>query len=143
MMSIPAGIQSTPIRLLVLCLFGLVTAPLGVAAYFFGKVTGSAYVITNRTISVQKILGGATSPGCAISEIEQIEILTNPGDEFHHVGNLHLRDADGRTLLTMNAVTRPERVRHLIQELRSVHLKSRSALEQVQSRMRTPVEKTA
>lgn len=122
------------IKLLLYIALGAVLLPLGLLGYIVHKLLGKCYSLTNRSIQERGILGGAMSQQLALSEIQGIEITTAAGYEFFQAGDLNLQNAQGSTLMTLQAIPNPERLSQILIDAREARLQSDASLAQIQSR---------
>lgn len=128
------GLSPLPFRLLALVIVGAILAPLGALLYFVVKVTGTSFLVTNRSVQERSVLWGNLVTQVALTEIQGVEINTQEGYAFHRVGDVRLLGANGQTLLVIPAIQFPERLARVILEVRDAQLRSSEALRQIQSR---------
>ncbi len=129
-----AGIPVLPIRLAVYIAVGAALLPLGLLGYFVDKIFGSYYVLTNRSIQERAILGNALIKQIALTDFEEIEIATKGGYEFHRVGDLNLQSSKGATLMTLSAISYPERLSQVLFDAREARIQSDDSLSVIQGR---------
>lgn len=136
--SIMEPVASIPVLVLRLPLYvivGAAMAPLALLGYFLSKAAGSCYVLTNRSVQQRTILGGAMTQQTALNEIHSIEIDTHQsGYQFHNVGDLHLQNAQGTTLMTLKAIPNPERLSQILIDAREARMRSDQSLATIQAR---------
>src|SRR5262245_14611578 len=99
-------------------LFAPLVAPLALIGYLQFKVTGQAYLLTNRSVKVVSALGRNLVQTVGLSEIDNIEIRVLPGQPFYQAGDLLLLNASGDVLMTLSGIPRPERFRQVILDAR-------------------------
>lgn len=129
-----ASVPLLPLRLLVYIAVGAVCLPYAILAYALSKVTGSYYLLTNRSVQKRTILGGAMTQQVALSEIEEIVISTRSAYAFYHAGDVELQNASGNTLMVLEAVTYPDRVAQVIVDAREARRRSDASLAAIQAR---------
>ena len=125
--SIPVKIHGVKLSYL---LFALLVAPWGALLYLGSKVTGQRYVITNRSVQRWKALGNRLITEVSLTDVQDVDIRQQTGQEFYKAADLHLLNASGQTIMRLDGVTRPEVFRQNI-------LKSRDALAQVEASLAT------
>ena len=130
-LSIPTLVRGIPVSCL---LFGLPLAPLGATVYLAQKVLGNRYILTNRGVEIRKSIGNRLEQRLDLSQIADITIAVEPGQEFSRAGNLQLRDAKGSILGTLHGVAWPERLKNAIMEARHARVGNDAALAQIQAR---------
>jgi hypothetical protein len=120
--------DSIPVRVfgikLSYLIFGLPLAPLG-ALFFFLRLLGSRYVLTNRSVQIWSALGSARTASADLAAVEDVEIQEQPGQHFFRAADLRLKAANGQTLLLLpgvadaaafrNAILRAAQARRLVQ----------------------------
>ncbi len=134
LMQAPASISSATIRIGIQFLLGCLLAPVSAVAYGAGKVVRNNYVITNRSVVVKAILGSKRKSEVPLAEISDIQITSRPGYEFHHAGDLILKNRDGKTLLEMVAIIHPGRVKNVLLETQAAHAQAVQAQAVIQAR---------
>ena len=98
--------------------FALLTAPLGAFIYLLMKVSGSRYVVTNRSVKRVASLGCRLYESIPLSQIVGVTI-----------------DRDSRqTLLLMRGIPYAERFQQVIVEMRDARSQVAASLLQIQSR---------
>lgn len=115
-------------------LFAPLVAPLALIGYLQFKVTGRVYVLTNRSVRVRAVLGQRLYQSVPLTDIEDIAIRQQPGQQFYQAGDLELFNARGELLLTFAGVPRPERFRKVILDAREARIRSDRSLEIIRSR---------
>lgn len=131
------GILKLPtlaIRLSAYVIVGGALLPLALLGYILHKLLGNYYVLTNRSIQDRSILGGAMSSQMALADIENIEISTAAGYEFHRVGDVNLQNAQGVSLMTLKAISYPERLSQIILDVRAARTCSDASFATIQAR---------
>lgn len=122
------------IKLAVYIAIGGALIPLGIAGYALHKLTGRYYVLTNRSIQERGIIGGAMSNQLALTEIQNIEISIPASYSFYDAGNVLLQNAQGKTLMTLKAIQRPERLSQILIDAREARVRSDESLANIQGR---------
>ncbi|WP_417849537.1 hypothetical protein [Thalassoglobus sp.] len=129
-----AGVPFLPLRLVISILVGALLLPLGLLAYILTKLFGSYYVLTNRSIQQRSIIGNALSQQIALTDFEEIEITSSGGYKFHRTGDLNLQNAKGTTLMTLTAISYPERLSQIIFDAREARMQADASLAIIQNR---------
>ena len=111
---------------------GLTIVPLKV--YFFLKLFGHRYVLTNRTISIWKAIGEQLVVRAALPDVSEIVIRQQPGQEFYVAADLDLLDSKGERLFVLEGVRHPQRFRHLILDTRDALLNVQKSLAVIENR---------
>lgn len=99
-------------------LFPLPTSPLALLIYFYLKVAGQRYVLTNRSVQKQTGLGTRLLDQSALSDVAEIEVHQRRGQEFFRAADIDLLSADDRLLMRLEGVPRAEVFRQTILEAR-------------------------
>lgn len=115
-------------------LFAPIAIPLGLTGYFLYKLFGDRYEVTNRSVRVRRLIGGALQKQVALTDFTDVTIEQLPGQAFHMAGDLHLVNAKGETVLTLPGVVRPDRLQHVLLEAREARLKNDASLKTIESR---------
>ncbi len=129
--SIPTRIGGIPLSYL---LFALPLAPLAVLLYLGQKVLGDRYLLTNRGVEIRKSIGAALEKRVDLASIADVTCKVRPGHEFHRAADVELRDSRGIVLATLEGVSRPDRLRSAILEVRDARVSNDAALAQIQAR---------
>lgn len=111
-----------------------VVLPLALIGYVKYKLVDPRYVLTNRSMQVRGNLSNNLWQQVALSDIDNIDIEVTPGQEFYHAGNLELLDARGETLLVLDGVPYPQRLRQVILDARDARLQNDAALKAIEAR---------
>jgi hypothetical protein len=115
-------------------LFGLPLAPFGLALYLLMKLIGRRYTVTNRAVSVGKIVSGQVIKQVALKDVADVEVDVLGGQEFFRAGDVVLRNASGDEILRCAGVPQPERFKHVILDARAARLQSDEALATINRR---------
>lgn len=97
-------------------LFTLPTVPLAAGLYFFLKLFGKVYVLTNRSVQLRSSLGNNLVKEVSLAEIDTVVIGRDPRQLFYKAGDLSLRDKAGKELLELAGVPYPDVFRQTILE---------------------------
>jgi hypothetical protein len=111
-----------------------IVIPLALVGYVKYKFVDPKYVLTNRSIQVRGNLTNNLWQQVALADIDNIAIIIAPGQEFYHAGNLELVDARGETLLVLDGVPYPQRLRQIILDARDARLQNDAALKAIEAR---------
>jgi hypothetical protein len=115
-------------------LFALPFAPIAAGLYMLQKVFGEKYVLTNRSIQRCKSLGVRILQSIDLTEIEEINVVQQEGQEFYHASDLHFLDAKGQVVMRLNAVPNAEIFRLSILKARDGRNESQQALAVIDAR---------
>ncbi|WP_339908014.1 PH domain-containing protein [Symmachiella dynata] len=99
-------------------LFPLPSAPGAIMLYFYLKLFGVRYTVTNRSVQVWKSLGNRMLKQVSLNEIDDIAIAQDPGQVFYRAADLQLLNAAGEVILRLEGIPFPETFRNLILETR-------------------------
>lgn len=111
-------------------LIALASIPIALMLYFLRVLpgTGIRYVLTNRRVIVMRGLPATESKAVELDRFDSIEIVTHPGDEWYHSGDLIFRH-DGVETFRLEAVSRPEVFRRTCLEAHQAYVGVRAALQ--------------
>jgi hypothetical protein len=115
-------------------LFGLPLAPLGLVVYLLKKVVGQRYTVTNRGVSIGRIISGQVVKQVPLKDIAGVDVEVLGGQEFFRAGDVVLRNGRGDEILRCAGVPQPERFKHVILEAREARLQSDEALAAINKR---------
>ena len=131
--AVQSAIPVTVVRIIALILVGSVMAPFALLAYAW-RLCGTCFVITNRSVQERRIIGQNQVRQVALSDIDNAEITIQGGYDFHRVGDVNLLNAKGNVLLSIPAISFPERLRQIILDAREARVQSDETLERIQAR---------
>ena len=114
--------------------FALMTAPLGAFIYLLMKVSGSRYVVTNRSVKRVASLGCRLYESIPLSQIVGVTIDRDSRQTFYRTNDICLSNAAGETLLLMRGIPYAERFQQVIVEMRDARSQVAASLLQIQSR---------
>jgi hypothetical protein len=130
--------QSMPVRIcgikLSHLLFPLPTAVIGVAVYFYLKLFGEIYALTNRTMQLRKSIGNRLIREVPLTDVDQIVIRQEPGQEFYPAADIYLINKSGQTLMSLPGVPRAEVFRQTLLEARSARSAVAASLATISAR---------
>jgi hypothetical protein len=129
--SIPAKIWGVKLSYLI---FALPLAPLGTLTYVLQKLFGVKYTLTNRSVQVWSVIGVRQHRGVALTDIADIELSVQPGQEFYNAGDLTLVDAKGDVLLKISGIQRPDIFRENILKARQARTATQESLAAIAAR---------
>lgn len=115
-------------------LFPLPTVPLALILYFYLKIAGTRYVLTNRSVQKWTGLGTRMLEQASLAEIDHIEVDPRRGQEFFRAADLALVAADGTVLMSLEAVPRAHVFRHTILEACSARKQVEASLQVIARR---------
>jgi hypothetical protein len=93
------------------------TLPFALLAYFFLKLAGSRYLVTNRAVKRLSSLGYRQLEEVPLGQIEQITVDPDSRLAFFRTGDVRLINAAGDTLLLLRGVPYPDRFAQVIIEI--------------------------
>lgn len=115
-------------------LFPLPTCPGALKIYFYLKLFGVRYTLTNRSVQVWKSLGNQMLEQVALSDIDDIAIAQDPGQVFYNAADLQLLDHSGHVLLRLEGIPCPQVFRNTILEARDARRQTDESLAVIQAR---------
>ena len=123
-------------------LFTLPTSPIAALVYVFQKTGGRRYVLTNRHLAIwtmalgtQRMLRGQVP----LTQIADVAIQREPGQEFYKAGDLIVTDAAGNRVLRLDGVPRPDVFRQIILEASDARRHVEQSLARIEARAKQPV----
>ena len=129
--SIPLG--GGPVKLSHL-LFALPGAPFGALLYFYLKILGRRYVLTNRSVLIKSALGGTEFQRIDLADVADVRVTQYDGQQFYRCGDLDLLGADGKTILQLPGVPHAEILRETILKARDSAVQVKSSLATIEAR---------
>ncbi len=115
-------------------LFALPTAPIAVLLYFWHKVFGRRYVLTNRSVQVRSALSGQRLEAVELSKIAEIDIVQAPGQVFYRAADLLLRGASGEVLVRLHGVPDAPSFANAIQRMIESRQMVEAAMDTIRAR---------
>lgn len=97
-------------------LFPLPTAIIAVQVYFHLKIFGEVYVLTNRTMQIRRSIGNRLVREISLTDIADVVVKQEPGQQFFYDADIYLLDKSGRTLMSLPGVGRADVFRQTILE---------------------------
>jgi hypothetical protein len=122
------AVHSGPAGLARACYRTIFLAPIGwfvLAPFYFMKLASvvpglsglaTRYRLTNRRLMICKGMKAVPEKEVPLDQIADVKLITDANSEFFVAGTLEVRDATGRTLLTLPGVPEAESVQHAIQQ---------------------------
>lgn len=133
--SIPLRIGGVKLSAL---LFALPLAPLALLPYFFMKLFGQRYIVTNRSVRIASTLGVRMFREIPLGEIDNIAVDVQSGQAFYHAGDLVLLKPSGDAIATLEGVSRPFRLRQIILDAREARRENDASLATINARQPQP-----
>jgi hypothetical protein len=131
--SIPIRIGVVKLSYLVMTL--LVFPPLlAFALYFWLKIFGSKYVLTNKSVQQWKSIGQQLLGRVALTDVADVAVQQSPGQAFFKASDLALLSADGGVLLRLEGIARAEVFRQTILQARDARRQTEASLAAIQAR---------
>lgn len=115
-------------------IFPLPTAPLAVLVFFWLKVVGEAYVLTNRSVRRRSALGNRLIQKVALGDIADVVVNQQPGQEFYPAADIQLVGKKGETLMVLAGVSRADVFRQSIIEARDARTQTEASLATIKAR---------
>ena len=122
------------VRMAMLLLVGGIVAPIAALLYFWVKLFGNSYTITNHSVQERSVLWTTLYRRVELADVGEVQVDADDSQQFHQVGDVRLLDARGGELMTIASSPNPHRVAHLIIELRDARQHSAEALKHIQAR---------
>lgn len=111
-------------------LFPLPSAIIAVQAYLHLKVFGEVYSLTNRSVQVRTSLGNRLQREVKLSDIQEVVIRQEAGQEFYPAADIYLLNKAGQTIMSLPGVLRADVFRQSI-------LEAKMALDRVTASLAT------
>jgi len=115
-------------------LFPLPTSPVAVLVYFWLKVFGEVYVLTNRSMRRRSSLGNRLIQKVLLADIEDVVINQQAGQQFYPAADLQLLGKKGETLMVLAGVPRADVFRQSILEARDARKQTEASLATIRAR---------
>lgn len=116
-------------------IFGLpVGAPIGALLYLVQKVTGERFTITNKSVQRWTGLGGRMIQRIELSDIANMEVRQQSGQEFFHASDLLLLNAKGDVTMRLKGLPHAEIFRENITKAREASGWVQDALNTIKAR---------
>ncbi len=115
-------------------LFPLPTSPGAIKLYFFLKLFGERYTLTNRSVQIWKSLGSRMLKQVPLADIADVAIAQDPGQVFYRAADLQLLNAAGEIVLKLEGVPNPEEFRDTILEARDARRQTDAARATIEAR---------
>jgi hypothetical protein len=111
-----------------------VGAPIGALLYFVQKVTGERFTITNKSVQRWSGLGGRMIQRIELSDIADIEVRQQSGQEFFHASDLLLLNAKGDVAMRLEGLPHAEIFRENITKAREASGRTQDSLNTIKAR---------
>lgn len=115
-------------------MFPLPTSPIALFLYFWLKVAGTRYVLTNRSVYIRSALGERRLAEIALPAIDRIDVEPQDGQQFYRASDLVLYGAEGNVLGRLAGVPQAEIFRQIIIEARDALTQTEAALATIAAR---------
>ena len=117
-----ALMECVPLRLgrvkLSYLLFGPVVAGLSIPAYALQKLLGKRYVLTGDAIQQWPMIGSDAKAAVRLQDVADATVRVRTGQAFFDAGDVVLTGKAGDELLVLEGMSRPNRVRSSILDVR-------------------------
>ena len=111
-----------------------VGAPLGALLYLLQKVIGERFTITNKSVQRWTGLGGRMIQRIELSDIANIEVRQQSGQEFFNASDLLLLNAKGDVAMRLEGLPHAEIFRENITKARESFLRVQESLNTIKAR---------
>ena len=115
-------------------LFPLPTSPLAALVYLWLKAFGEAYLLTNRSVRRRASLGDRLIEKVPLTDIDDVVVQQQPGQEFYPAADLQLVGSKGQTLMVLRGVPRADVFRQSILEARDARRQVEASLATIERR---------
>lgn len=129
--SIPIGIGEFKLSYLI---FIPPTIPLALLLYFWLKVFGSKYIVTNRAVKIGNAMGFRIEQEVALDRVTEVSVDPDSRLSFYRTGDVRLTGSNGETLLLLRGVPFPDRFRQVIAEAADAHRMVEASLTTIRNR---------
>ena len=111
-----------------------ITVPFALKLYFWLKVFGERYTLTNQAVERWSSLGTRRLARMPLDDLATVTIVERPGQAFYHAADLDLRDKGGNRLMTLAGVPRPDVFRQTIIKARDARQTVAASLARINAR---------
>lgn len=115
-------------------LFGLPAALLAVPVFFFLKLAGEAYSLTNRSVQIRTCLSNRPIREIPLTDVGNVVVRQLPGQQFYPAAEIDLFSKTGDTIVTLSGVPRADVFRQTILEARNARNQVQSSLNTIRAR---------
>lgn len=115
-------------------LFPLPTSIIAIQVFAYLKLFGEVYVLTNRTVQLRSSLGNRLKREVALSEIDQVVLREEPGQEFYPAADIYLLNKAGAMIMALPGVPRAEVFRHTLLDAKNAHDQVVASLSTIKAR---------
>ena len=130
--SFPFGILGVQLSHLV---FVLPTAPIAILLYFWQKIFGKRYMLTNRNVQILNALGNRKLTQVPLNDIADVQIRQLPGQSFYKAADiLLLTSKTGEEPFVLAGVPRADVFRQTIIKARDARIQTTKSLDTIKSR---------
>lgn len=129
--SIPLG--NLPVRLSHL-LFVLPFAPICALIYFYLKITGQRFMLTNRALVVKSAIGHREITRVDLSQIDEAVVRQVNGQQFYRCADIVLLDTAGKPIRELPAIPQADVFRNSILKARDAAVQVKSSLATIEAR---------
>lgn len=129
--SIPTKFWGMKISNLIFC---PVLIPVSLLLYFYLKILGVRYTLTNRGVQTWKSLGNQKVSEVALSDIAEVKVFQASGHVFYEAGDLYLVGKGGEHLAILKGIPYPQIFKGTIDEARDARSLVAASLERIKAR---------
>lgn len=115
-------------------LFGLPAALLALPMFFFLKLAGEVYSLTNRSLQIRTCLSNRPVREIPLADVGEVVIRQLPGQQFYPAAEIDLLNKAGETLVTLSGIPRADVFRQTIVEARNSRNQVQSSLNTIRAR---------
>jgi len=115
-------------------IFPLPSAPLVVLIYFWLKVFGQVYLLTNRSVRIKSAVGPTLYQKVPLADIADVVVEQQQGQEFFPAADLRLLGKKGETLAVLGGVPWADVFRQSILDARDARVQTEASLATIRAR---------
>jgi len=115
-------------------LFPLPTSFVAFSIFGHLKLFGEVYVLTNRTVQVRTSIGNRLKREVALSDVDQIVVRQEPGQEFYPAADIYLLNKAGATIMSLPGVPRADVFRHTLLDAKNARDQVAASLSTIRAR---------
>jgi len=115
-------------------LFPLPTSIIAIQIFAHLKLFGEVYVLTNRSVQLRSSLGNRLLREVALSDVDQVVVRQEPGQEFYPAADIYLLNKAGATILSLPGVPRADVFRHTLLDAKNARDQVTASLSTIKAR---------
>jgi hypothetical protein len=118
-------------------LFPLPTSIIALQVFAHLKLFGEVYVLTNRSVQLRTSIGNRLKREVALSDVGQIVLRQEPGQEFYPAADIYLLNKAGATIMSLPGVPRADVFRHTLLDAKNARDQVAASLSTIKARHTT------